>query len=209
MKTLGERVAAERQKKGWTQGELANEVRRINRNLRTKQSAIQAIECGASKKPTIIVELAEAFGVDPEYLRTGKERRQLKPHPPADIPVIGHAGARERIILLDGDDQGIFDLVHPLRAEDGFRAVIVRGDSMIPIYRNGDALFFRQDHPDMSKTLGRDCVVITDKNRAYVKRVMKGSRQGLYNLLSYAPGEDPIIDVELRNAWPIEWVRRN
>lgn len=126
-----------------------------------------------------------------------------------EIQVYGYVGARERVDLIPGDDQGAMDEVQPLRAEDGYRAVIVRGNSMLPAYREGDALFFREDHIPIERLIGRDCIVLTaDKGRAYVKRIMQGSQKDLFTLLSYAPGIDPLPDVKIERAFPIEWIRR-
>lgn len=127
----------------------------------------------------------------------------------AEIPIYGSAGAREVVDIIPSDDQGVIDEVQPLRAEDGFKAVVVKGISMLPAYRDGDVLFFREDHVPIDNLVGSDCIVITeDKNRAYVKRIMKGSKKGLYTLLSYAPGIDPLPDVKVLKAWPIEWIKR-
>ena len=127
----------------------------------------------------------------------------------AEIPVYGYVGARERVDIIPEDDQGAMDEVQPLRAEDGYRAVIVRGNSMLPVYREGDALFFREDHTPIDRLIGRDCIVLTaDKGRAYVKRIVKGSQKNLFTLLSYAPGIDPLPDVKVERAFPIEWIRR-
>jgi len=126
-----------------------------------------------------------------------------------EIPVYGYAGAREVVDIIPSDDQGPIDEVQPLRAEDGFRAVVVRGHSMLPAFRDGDVLFFREDHIPIDQLIGRDCIILTeDKERAYVKRIMKGSKKGHYTLLSYAPGIDPLPDVKVLKAWPIEWIRR-
>jgi transcriptional regulator with XRE-family HTH domain len=73
METLGGRVKRKREEKGWSQSDLALEVKRVNRSLTTRQSTIAAIEDGTSKKPTILYELARALGVSDEWLKTGKE----------------------------------------------------------------------------------------------------------------------------------------
>lgn len=154
------------------------------------------------------LQYARAFRVRPEWILWGEGERDIHPlH--EQIPVFGYAGAREAVDIIPSDDQGPIDEVQPLRAEDGFKAVVVRGVSMLPAYRDGDVLFFREDHVPIDNLIGRDCIILTDdKDRAYVKRIIKGSKKGHYTLLSYAPGIDPLPDVKVLKAWPIEWIRR-
>ena len=153
------------------------------------------------------LKYARAFRVRPEWILWGEGNRETDRY--AEIPVYGYAGAREVVNIIPSDDQGAIDEVQPLRAEDGFKAVVVRGGSMLPAYRDGDVLFFREDHVSIDKLIGCDCIILTDdKDRAYVKRIMKGSKKDHYTLLSYSPGIDPLPDVKVLNAWPIEWIRR-
>jgi phage repressor protein C with HTH and peptisase S24 domain len=158
-------------------------------------------------RASVAEKYARKFKVKTAWLLVG-EGEMTSSHHQEDIPILGYAGGRERIDLIGSDDEAVIDEVAPLRASDGFKAVIIRGTSMLPIYRDGDALFFRQDGEGPERNIGKDCVVITDRDRAYVKRIGKGTKVGLYSLLSYAPGIDPIIDVKIKAAWPIEWIRR-
>jgi transcriptional regulator with XRE-family HTH domain len=80
METLAQRVLRKRKEMGWSQADLALEVKRVNRSLTTRQSTIAAIEEGRSQKPTILFELAKALNVSEEWLKTGKEPVQ-KQHP--------------------------------------------------------------------------------------------------------------------------------
>jgi phage repressor protein C with HTH and peptisase S24 domain len=154
------------------------------------------------------LKYARAFRVRPEWILWGEGSKDID-YICEEIPVYGYAGAREVVDIIPSDDQGPIDEVQPLRAEDGFRAVVVRGHSMLPAFRDGDVLFFREDHIPIDQLIGRDCIILTeDKERAYVKRIMKGSKKGHYTLLSYAPGIDPLPDVKVLKAWPIEWIRR-
>jgi len=157
------------------------------------------------KKPAL--DYAKKLHVRVDWLLYNQGEMREKPVA-EEIPVYGKAGARERVNLIESDDHSPVDTVTPLRAEDGFHAVVVEGGSMLPAYRDGDFLFFKMNDGIGDNVIGRDCVVITDKNRVYVKRVMKGGAAGTYDLLSYAPDIDPLNDVMLKSAWPIEWIRR-
>lgn len=208
MKKLGERVRELRKAKGWSQTHLADEVRRVNPLLTTRQSTIQSIESGGAKKPTIIVELSKALGTNATWLRTGKGAPDPSALGGAEIPVFGYTGARERVEIIEGASVTPIDSILAPSIEDGYSAVIVRGTSMLPTYRDGDVLFFRSTQTTPEQIANKDCVVITDKDRSYVKRVKRGRTSGLFDLLSYNPEIDPIIDVKLKQAWIVEWIRR-
>ncbi|UOF79251.1 peptidase [Caudoviricetes sp.] len=182
----------------------------LSRLTKLKDVTVRAYANGTRNPPLEeCFLLAKALKVDPFWLFSGKARPELSNVVPSEIPVLGYAGAREVVNIIPSDDQGPIDEVQPLRAEDGFRAVIVHGSSMLPAFRDGDVLFFREDHVPIDQLIGRDCIILTDdKERAYVKRIMKGSKKGHYTLLSYAPGIDPLPDVKVLKAWPIEWIRR-
>lgn len=64
------RIKLERQKRSWTQEQLAE---RAQLSTRT----VQRIECGAEVSPETLRLLADAFGVPPESLRTGKLRQHF------------------------------------------------------------------------------------------------------------------------------------
>ena len=64
---VGNRLKKARKAQDLTQAELS-------RISGVKQGTISAIEIGTLKKSTFIVALADALGVDPIWLDTGKER---------------------------------------------------------------------------------------------------------------------------------------
>ena len=210
MQTLGTRVALVREENKWSQTELADRIRRLNRAFKTKQSTIQSIEADKVQRPRILRELGIVLDVSEKWLLTAQGPRERELGDIMEIPVFGYAGGRERVEVIVEDEDRPIDSVRPPLARDGFVAVIVRGSSMLPAYREGDHLFFRKDDAPVSESnLNRDCIVLTDRDRCYVKRVIPGKTKGTFDLLSYDPTIDPIRDVKLKHAWRVQWVKRS
>ena len=131
---------------------------------------------------------------------------------PAIIPVFGYAGSREVVHVLEDGQHTAIDRLQLPSVADGHAAIIVRGESMRPVYNPGDILLFRSPSVrpwPLEQVLGRDCVVVTEQGRAYVKRIRQGREAGVVDLISYNPAVEPIYDVRLRWAAPVEWVRRS
>ncbi len=86
-------------------------------------------------------------------------------------------------------------------------AVKIRGDSLYPVYHDGDALFYSRDGGlDEADFISRECVVKLSGGSTLVRRVMRGAQNGRYTLISHnAP---PMHDVRLEWASPVRWVRR-
>lgn len=157
-------------------------------------------ENGQTRTPSleVIEAYAAAFKVAPEYLAFGSNSKSE-----TSIPVLGVVGAGDHVNIIPEDGNAIDWLTGPpLR----LFAVIVKGGSMEPVYREGDALFFA---PPTSRTaaVGHDCVVVTENEKAYIKHLKRGASFGRYDLLSYNAVE-PIRDVVVRWAAPISWIRR-
>lgn len=168
---------------GWTPTTYAS-----HENGQTKTPPLEAIEAYAA-----------AYRVTPEHLAFGVEKPARK-----IAPVVGVVGAREKVnIILQ--DEGAIDWVES--PETDLFAVITKGASMEPAYREGDVLFFAAPK-SRTAAIGRDCIVVTDRDRAYVKILKPGSRPGLFDLESYNARE-PIKDAAIRWAAPVLWVKRH
>ena len=74
---IGERARMMRERKGWSQQQLAAKVPGV------KQQSIDQLEQGKVRRPRFLPELAEALGVREEWLRTG-EGRMARPQPEDD-----------------------------------------------------------------------------------------------------------------------------
>lgn len=97
-----------------------------------------------------------------------------------------------------------------LRADDGEPiALEVRGDSMAPVYRNGEFLIGAKRYSgQMERLAGRDCILMTEDGSRYVKFLMRSSVRGRFDLRSYNPAYEDIRNQLIAWAAPIEWVRR-
>ena len=122
------------------------------------------------------------------------------------IPIIGFASAGEGWTPFDDLDEQL-DLDFTSKA---LISIEIRGDSMAPVYRNGDYLICdRIDGAGIHNIVGRDCIIYTADNDAYIKILNKGSTPTTYNLRSYNPIYPDIEDVKIKWAAPIVWVKRN
>jgi len=74
MQTLGTRLKAEREKRGWTQEVLA-------RKAGIGDTTIADIETGRTRATTKLVDIAKALRVNPQWLQTGNGPKEPVPTP--------------------------------------------------------------------------------------------------------------------------------
>jgi transcriptional regulator with XRE-family HTH domain len=130
---------------------------------------------------------------------------------PRLIPIVGYVSGGEKFAPIEDGPPGvgIDNILVDIGDEDQV-AVRVRGDSMRPVYRDGDVIIgSRIGRRDLDRAVGRDCIIKTANGDGYVKVVHKGAKRGLFRLRSYNPAYDDVADVELEWAAPIIWVRRS
>lgn len=154
------------------------------------------------REPSVanLSSIARTLNTTPSYL-LGDE----KPVMPS-IPILGYASAGEGWCPYDTFNE-------ELEIDFSSRSLIsieIRGDSMAPVYRNGDHLICeRIDGAGVHNIVGRDCVIYTSEGDAYIKILNKGRTPTTYNLRSYNPTYPDIEDVKIAWAAPIVWVKRN
>lgn len=125
----------------------------------------------------------------------------------SQIPIEVYVGAGAEIFHDINNNPFGYEDVPPGESPDDIRAAIVRGESMYPAYRNGDILYYRQHQGSLSDLIGRECVVLLEDDRSYVKTIMKGSVKGKYTLTSHNAA--PVPDVKIKWAAPVNWVKRS
>lgn len=123
-------------------------------------------------------------------------------------PLVGYVGAGEMYYPDPASGAWVgFDHVEAPPGAVGVVAVRVKGDSMAPVYRDGDLLFFKEgDCPEIDRCVGKDCIVQIRNGPAYAKRVERTHR-GALRLVSYGDLE-PIDSPDVEWATPIKWVMR-
>lgn len=118
------------------------------------------------------------------------------------IKLSGYVGAAQTVYQFDEDGAGYVEA--PPESSPETTAVEVRGDSMLPLYREGAVLYYSKQLDPVTQ-LGQMCVVRLEDERVLVKTVRRGSAPGLYTLDSLnAPSID---DVALQWAAPIDWIK--
>lgn len=189
-----DRLRTQLKKLGWSQVELA-------RRTGIDVVKIRKYTSGAVDQPRedVMAKLASALGVSQVWLQFGTETASPL------LPVVGFVGAGEK--FYPTEDAGIIEEIDLNLSKLDAMAVIIRGQSNLPVYRPGETVV-------CSKALGqteqgflnKDCVVMTRAGQGYLKRVVRGSAVGTYTLQSY--NSDPILDVQIEWAAPVIFVIR-
>lgn len=154
----------------------------------------------ASPRVDHFVRLAAELGVQPGYLLSANDDFRIT------VPVVG--------IVSGGEGWMPVDEGHPPERVEftlGDRdpiALEVRGDSMAPVYRDGDMLFCHRQTANLGNLIGLDCVVLTEAGETFIKILDKGARPGLYDLRPYNYSAKTLKDQKIRWAAAVRWVRR-
>ena len=205
---------------------------RLAEFLGVHPSQISAYKDGQSPSLIRCVQIARFFGVDPERVASmvGKEaewfelREMLEEvlrgelasageaeSPAQRIPVIGNVEAGDVELAFEYTDQGF-----PPGAADEYLSpdvelgdptaygLVIRGESMEPLFRDGDRVVASPARPFVPKRL---YVVRSHKGQVWLKRVERHGET--YSLLSVNPAYPPIYLHEKDVAWlhAVTWVR--
>jgi len=197
---MGERIRRARKSLNLTQQEFAERLQVTQPTVHRWEKGFYDPDEGALQRLSGMTDLP------PAYFRYGDQA--LGPEP-RSVSVIGYVGAGAQINSTE--DQSRPHDINAIEAPPGeilsAVAVIVRGDSMYPVYQDGDVIFYGRDATeDEANYLGRECVVKLTEGPTLLKRVMRGSERGSYLLLSY--NASPMDNVRLDWASPVRWIKR-
>lgn len=140
-----------------------------------------------------IEQVAAAYGLDPYAVFSE-----------VGVPIVGYVGAGGETVYLDDNPRGSGMNVAPrlpdLRGE--MIGLEIRGDSMLPFFRNGYIAYISRQHDGVEEGAFREISVcrLTD-GRTLLKQVRKSLAPGKFDLLSF--NAEPIEGVGLEWATPI------
>lgn len=119
------------------------------------------------------------------------------------VPVAGFIGAGGTVIF---EDMGIEDTVlRPPAISGDLIALEVRGESMLPKFDPGDIIYIQRQHDGvLPEYLGEYCAVRLQGGETYLKKLMAGSRPGVFTLVSLNAAD--MVDVEVKWATPVLFV---
>lgn len=114
------------------------------------------------------------------------------------LAVLSYVGAKAEVFP---SDDAIDEIDPPPECPPEAFAVIVRGDSMWPIFEDGDILVCVAAEPNA--LLGRRAIVDLEDGRRLVKQLQPGSSPATYNLVSH--NAEPILNATVVRTARIIW----
>lgn len=119
------------------------------------------------------------------------------------VAIVGYIGAGGEIIFEDMGHED--EVLRPPGISGTLIALVVKGSSMLPKYRDGDIIYIQRTHEGiLPEYIGEDCAVRLRSGETYIKQLMLGSDEGRFTLLSLnAP---PMENVEVEWATLVRFV---
>lgn len=121
------------------------------------------------------------------------------------VPVLGRVGAGGSVLFEESDEPELVD--RPPGAVGRLMALRVTGDSMLPVYRDGDIVYVARDHEGvLPEYLGEECVVHTVEGGTFLKTLASSAKHNRFTLRSFNAAD--MEDVELIWASRVEFVMK-
>lgn len=117
---------------------------------------------------------AKAFRVSEAWLLTGEGRG---PGNPRELPMMGYIGAGAEIEpeYEQVPPEGLEQIEIPFDVSDDMICFKVRGDSMMPVYRDGFVVVaYKEQKRPLESFYGEDAIVRTADGRRFIKTVERG-----------------------------------
>lgn len=122
------------------------------------------------------------------------------------VPVLGKVGAGGSVLYNEPDEEPEH-VDRPPGAVGRLMALRVAGESMLPVYRDGDIVYVTRDHEGvLPEYIGEECVVHTVEGGTFLKTLTIGSQHNRFTLRSF--NADDMENVELEWASRVEFVMK-
>lgn len=119
------------------------------------------------------------------------------------VPIVGYIGAGGTIVFEEFETGDAAP--RPPSITGSLEALLVRGDSMQPRYRDGDIIYIQKAHDGLLEDyLGEDCAVRLATGETFIKQLIRGSEPERFTLLSLNAA--PMENVEVEWATPVVFV---
>lgn len=142
------------------------------------------------------IRYARAFKIRWEWLLEGDGAPDEVKTNTTKVRIIGLVGAGGEVNEAYFDELTEVEVMMPLPPE--VVAYQIHGNSMLPKYDPGDVIIVSESPSPIDIILGDIAMVVTKEGKRYLKRVLRGSKAGLFNLESFnAPTME---DVEITEA---------
>jgi phage repressor protein C with HTH and peptisase S24 domain len=168
---------------------------RVNAGFRFKMDAVRVLdipqttyygwESGAEIDADTAARLGKLFGVKPEWLLYGDGEAEVGYFAVPVVGLIGAGGSIETMSEQIDASTPLYEIEVPFQLPPDALALEIRGDSMYPRYDNGDVIICRKTGDDVDIFIGKEAAVATEGGSRYLKRVMRGTRPGLFDLESH------------------------
>ncbi|SFG56829.1 XRE family transcriptional regulator [Ensifer sp. OV372] len=164
MITIEQKLRAIMKATGWRQTQLAE---RLNVTQATVSRWFSGSEPEGARRDAILALYDEFVEAGPKALDHGDI-----------VKIVGYIGAGAEIMpeFEQVPPEGL-DQVHvPFPLPDDMIALEVRGDSMLPVYKDGHVVIvYREQKRPVQSFYGEDAAVRTADGRRFLKTIMKGS----------------------------------
>lgn len=192
MQTVGDRLREARIAAGYETAKAAADAFGWHpQNVRDQEADRRGVSAEQAKT------YARAYRVEPTWILYGGPNPKAKVAP-STVKIWGLVGANPegRVLFSSGQDTGDAVLLSGGGSTDVI-ALEVKGHSMAGFADDGALIFFRERHSSLPKSfLGKVVVCQTRTGEVLVKRLLKGSRPGVYDLESIVGPTMEDVEIE-------------
>jgi transcriptional regulator with XRE-family HTH domain len=166
--------------------------RELGAKVGITQAAIEKIESGKTTKSRYIGDLLRFLGLN-EGAR--------------EVPVVGYVQAGSTAVAY-ADTQGPLEMISgPDDATPNTVAVLIRGDSLGPVFSGWYVFYDDVRTPPTEDLMGELCVVGLPDDRVMIKQIKASRTAGRYHLFSQT-ADQPMTDVEVSWAARVRHLSR-